>query len=210
MMTRIIFMAAVAVTAAFAQQWEFGGLGGAGFINSVGVTAPTGSATAGFQNGAAFGAYAGYNSYRHIGGELRYNFMQSNLKLSSGGQTATFSGNSHTIGYDVVFHTNKGESKTQLFAVVGAGVKIFRGTGKEAAYQPLSSYGYFTKTHAFKPMGNFGAGVKVRLSDRVFLRTEVRDYITPFPKEIIAPPPGVKYGTLLHDIVPMVGIGIDM
>ena len=49
-----------------------------------------------------------------------------------------------------------------------------------------------------------------RLTERVFLRTELRDYITAFPKELITPPAGVKYGTLLHDFVPMVGIGINM
>ena len=37
-----------------------------------------------------------------------------------------------------------------------------------------------------------------------------RDYITAFPKEIITPAPGTKYGTLLHDFVPMVGLGFVM
>jgi hypothetical protein len=210
MMTRIMILAAAAATSSFAQQWEFGGLAGGSFLSSVNVTAPAGAATAGFQSGAAIGAYVGYNSYRHIGGELRYSYLQSNLRLSSGGSEATFNGNAHAIHYDVVFHTNKQDSKAQLFAVVGGGVKMFRGTGKEAAYQPLSSYGYFTRTQAFKPMASVGAGVKVRLSRKVFLRTEFRDYITAFPKDLIAPPPGAKYGTLLHDFVPMVGIGMEM
>jgi hypothetical protein len=210
MMTRIIVTAVAAVTASFAQQWEFGGMGGGSFLNHVGVTAPAGSATAGFQAGAAFAGYVGYNSYKHIGGEIRYTFLQSNLRLSSGGQVATFSGNSHAIGYDVVFHTNNREAKAQLFATVGGGLKVFRGTGREAAFQPLSTYGYFTRTQALKPMASVGGGAKVRLTDRVFLRAEIRDFITAFPKDIIAPPPGVKYGTLLHDIVPMVGIGIEM
>ena len=89
-------------------------------------------------------------------------------------------------------------------------MKVFRGTGKEAAYQPLSQYGYFTKTQALKPMADFGAGVKVALTKKVFLRAEFRDYITAFPTQIITPPPGTKYGTLLHDIVPMVGLGFEM
>ena len=95
-------------------------------------------------------------------------------------------------------------------AAVGGGAKLFRGTGQEAAHQDLSSFGYFTKTQSFKPMASIGGGVKIRLSQRVFLRTEFRDYITAFPKELITPPVGVKYGTLLHDFVPMIGIGIDM
>jgi hypothetical protein len=59
-------------------------------------------------------------------------------------------------------------------------------------------------------MGSVGAGVKIALSHKVYLRTEFRDYITAFPKEIIAPPPGTKYGMLLHDFVPMVGLGFEM
>src|ERR1700730_4438878 len=90
-----ILLSAAAGTTCFAQQWEFGGVAGAGFLNTVGVTAPAGSATAGFQAGPAFGAFLGYNSYRHVGGELRYGYLPSNLKLSGNGGEATFSGVSH-------------------------------------------------------------------------------------------------------------------
>src|SRR5215467_8257536 len=122
MMTRIIFLVTAAAAASYAQQWEFGGMGGGSFLNHVGVTAPAGSATAGFANGAAFGGYAAYNSYRHIGGEIHYSFLQSNLKLSSGGAESTFNGNSHAIHYDVVFQTTRShESKAQFFAAVGGG-----------------------------------------------------------------------------------------
>src|SRR3954462_10570514 len=106
MMTRIIFLLTAAATASFAQQWEVGGLGGGGFRNHVGVTAPAGTATAGFQNGAAFGGYVGFNSYKHIGGEIRYGYLQSNLRLSSGGSEATFKGSAQVAHYDVTFHTS--------------------------------------------------------------------------------------------------------
>lgn len=99
------------LTAAFAalssaQPWEFGGTAGGGFLNTTNATNSLGSATAGFQPGAAFGGYVGYVSYRHVGGELRYGFLQSNLKLSSGGTTATFGGQAHVLHYDVIFHTH--------------------------------------------------------------------------------------------------------
>jgi hypothetical protein len=55
-------------------------------------------------------------------------------------------------------------------------------------------------------MGTVAAGARLKLSQRVFLRAEVRDYVTAFPKEIITPAPGARYGTLLHDLTPMVGI----
>ena len=114
------------------------------------------------------------------------------------------------VHYDVILKTAKEDGKVQLFAALGGGMKVFRGTGKEAAFQDLSQYGYFTKTQALKPMASVGAGVKWSLSKKVFLRAEFRDYITAFPKEIITPAPGTKYGTLLHDFVPMVGLGFEM
>jgi hypothetical protein len=204
-----IFLTAALSAVSFAQQWEFGGGAGGGFLNTVTASNSFGAATAGFQSGAAFGGFVGYNSSKHIGGEIRYNYLQSDLKLSSAGQTATFGGVSHVVHYDVIFHTHN-NNKVQLFAAVGGGMKVFRSTGTEAAYQPLSQYGYFTKAQVLKPMGDAGAGIKIALSRRVYLRTEFRDYITAFPKEVVTPPTGTKYGKLLHDFVPMVGLGFAM
>jgi len=195
-----------AAGACFAQQWEFGGVGGAGFLSNVNVSSPLGSANAGFQPGGAFGAFFGQSISAHIAGEVRYEFLQSNLQLSSGGATARFSGSAHAVHYDLILHTNRKNSPMQLFAAVGGGMKIFRGTGTEEAYQPLSQFGYFTKTRALKPMASVGGGVTFQVSRRIYLRTEFRDFITMFPKELIAPAPGAKYGSLLHDFVPMVGM----
>ena len=221
----ILGLTAAAATC-FGQQWEFGGMGGVSFLNTVSVSGTAGSATAGFKPGGTFGGYVGYNSYKHIGGELHYEYLMSNLKLSSGGADACIqasatvtsvappcrsaSGVSHAVHYDVTFHTNNHESKVQLFASVGGGLKVFRGTGPEGSYQTLNQFGFLTKTQALKPMGTVSVGAKLALTRKVFLRTEVRDYVTAFPKEIITPAPGTKYGTLLHDFVPMVGIGVEM
>lgn len=198
-----------ACAAGFAQQWEFGGAGGGGFLNTVNVSG-VGTATAGFATGAAFGGYVGYSQSKHIGGEIRYGYLQSNLKLKSGGSDASFSGMSHVIHYDLILKTSRNAGKVQLFAAVGGGMKYFKATGKESAYQPLSQFGYFTKTSVVKPMASVGGGVKFAITKNVFIRTEVRDYITAFPKDIITPAPGTKYGNILHDIVPMVGIGVQM
>ena len=204
----ILLLAAAAATCG-AQQWEVGGLGGGGFLSNVAVAGPIGSATAGFQTGAAFGAFFGHNTYSHIGGELRYAYLQSNLQLSSSGSSVSFTGMAHVVHYDLILRTTRKNSPVQLFAAIGGGMKVFRGTGKEAAYQPLSQFGYFTKTQALKPMASVGAGVKFYITRNVCLRTEFRDYITAFPKELIAPAPGAKFGAILHDFVPMAGISYE-
>jgi len=204
----VMLMAAAGVSC-FAQQWEVGGLAGASFVPGTAVTSPLGSATTGFKSGPTFGAFVGQNLYPRVSGELRYGFLQSNLKLQSGATETTFSGVAHVLHYDVLFHTSKRESRTQYFVAVGGGMKVYRGTGKESAYQPLSQYAYLTKTQALKPMASVGAGFKYILRPRVVLRTEFRDYITMFPKDLIAPAPGAKFGGLLHDFVPMVGISYE-
>jgi hypothetical protein len=206
---RLSLLLAAAAAAAYAQQWEVGGAAGGSFLPGVTANGPSGSATAGFKSGFTAGAFVGQNLYRHLSGEIRYNFTQSDLKLSSGGTTATFGGNTHSVYYDLRIHTNRRESRAELYAAIGGGMRIFRGTGTEAAYQPLSQFAYFTKTQAVKPMLSAGAGVKFRLTPHMSLRTEVRDFFTPFPKDLITPAPGVKIGRFLHDITPMIGISYE-
>jgi hypothetical protein len=195
-----------AASAAFAQQWEFGAVGGGSLLSDVSVSGPAGKATAGFAPGAAFGAFFGQNLYTHLTGEIRYEYLQSDLRLSSGGQSAQFTGGQHALHFDMLYHTNRKESRTQFFASLGGGVKVFRGTGAPEAYQALSQFGYFTKTQAIKPMVSVGGGLTFQLAPRIFLRAEVRDFITAFPTELITPAPGMKFGSLLNDIVPLVGI----
>ncbi|HUB35004.1 MAG TPA: hypothetical protein VMA31_18340 [Bryobacteraceae bacterium] len=191
----------------FGQQWEFGGSAGASFLPTLPVSSPAGSASAGFQAGLAAGAFAGQRYNAHISGEVRYTFMQSNLQLTSGGTTASFSGQAHAVYYDVLWHTRAtGESRKRYFVAVGGGMKLFRGTGAEQAYQPLSQFAYFTKTQKVEPMADFGGGVDFALSPHMSLRAEFRDFLTPFPTALITPAPGVKIGSWLHDFVPMLSI----
>jgi Outer membrane protein beta-barrel domain len=199
----VIFSAA---SSAFSQQWEFGAVGGGGFLSNVSAKGAAGNAITGFAPGAAFGAFLGNSLNRNISGEIHYEYLQNNLRLSSGGQTAQFAGASQTIHYDVVYHTSRKESNVQFFAALGGGVKLFRGTGAEAAYQPLSQFGYFTRTQAIKPMIGVGGGFTYRLSNRLFLRAEIRDFITPFPTAVLTPAPGVKFGSVLQALMPMLGL----
>lgn len=189
-----------------AQQWELGAVGGGGALTNAAVSAPAGTATAGFQAGPAFGAFAANHLSERFGGELRYLFLDSNLKLSSGGAQATFSGVAHAVHYDLIFHPKRRRAGITPFLAAGGGVKVFRGTGKETAYQPLSQFAYLTKTQQVEPLISAGAGLQIPLSPKLFLRTEFRDYITPFPKQVIAPVTGATVGGWLHNFVPTVGL----
>lgn len=203
--TSILFFA----TACFGQQWEFGGNAGGSFLPMLPVSSTAGSASAGFQPGFVAGAFVGQRYSDRISGEVRYTFFDNAMKLSSAGQNTTFSSNAHALYYDVLVKFNRHESRAQFYAAVGGGMKIYRGTGTEQAYQPLSQFAFLTRTQKVEPMASFGAGVKFRLSPHMSMRAEVRDFLTPFPKELITPAPGAKIGSFLHDIVPMVGISYE-
>lgn len=192
-----------------AQEWELGGMASYGFYKNLSISSPAGSAVTGFTPGSAFGAVVGHNSYGRISGELRYTYRDNDLKLSSGGTETTFKGMAHVIHYDFLFHPRpRRGSVMQPFLAAGGGVKLYRGTGRESAYQPLDNFALLTKTQEVKPLISVGGGVRFVLAPRVFLRAEFRDYITPFPRQVITPIPGTKLSGWLNDIVPMVGISI--
>lgn len=200
------FVALFALPGCFAGEFELGVAGGGHLVRGATVTAPAGTAKAGFSNGFAVGAVAGQRLYKTVTGEVRYSYLQGGLKLSSGGTDVAFKGDSHAIHYDFLIHPYGGEAKVQPFAAAGAGVKVFRGAGKEAAYQQLSQFAYLTKTTEWKPLVSVGGGIRAKMAPKVSLRVEFRDYITPFPKNVIAPGRGAAVSGWLHDFVPMVGI----
>ena len=106
----------------------------------------------------------------------------------------------------MLWHARSTRSRFRPFVGVGAGMRVFRGTGVESAYQPLSDFALLTKTQEYKLMAAAGGGVKYRLTPRLALRAEIWDYATPFPSRVIAASPGASLGGWLHDIVPMVGL----
>jgi hypothetical protein len=166
-----------------------------------------GSATTGLAAVPAFGAYLGQDMHDRIGGRIGYLFRPADLKLSSGNTKVRFGGQSHLVHYDLVIYGKASGVSIRPYLAGGAGVRLTRGTGQESVYQPLWQYAILTKVRQAQPVVALGGGIKVKLSERYALRVEVRDYASPFPREVIAPGPGAKISGWLHDIVPLVSIG---
>jgi Outer membrane protein beta-barrel domain len=206
----MICSAAVALSlsgVAMAQDWELGGMASYAFFKNQSLLSPDGPASAGFKSGPAFGGVLGYNApNRWIGGEFRYTYQDSPLKVSAAGSEATFGGRSHLVHYDVLIHPPQHRSRLQPFAAVGGGLAVFRGTGDEQAYQPLSNYAILTHTQDLKPLISVGGGIKYQFTPRLFFRAEFRDYITRFPTKVITPIPGNTVGGWLNNFVPMFGL----
>jgi len=192
--------------AALAQKWEVGVAGGGSFYTSQTFKNAVTTADAGLSNGLVASAWLGNNSGGTLSGELRYDYEHTNLKLSSGGTNVNFGAMTNAIHYDFVLHFAPSESHIRPFLAAGAGVKLFSGTGKEQESQPLSNVALLTKTSEMKPLVSVGGGVKVSLTPGVQLRLEAHDFLSPFPKSVIAPAQGSTVGGWLQDFVVMAGL----
>lgn len=189
-----------------AVQGDLGVLGGFGFATSMTATAGGASANAGFQPGAGVGAFVGGNLTDVIGGEVRYLLLFDSLKISQGGTQATLSGRSHLVHYDFLFHARPRRSSVRPFLAAGGGIRWIEGTGAQQVYQPLSQFALLTPTREVVPLISVGGGVKFRLSPRISLRLEARDYVSPHLSKVIAASPGANLHGWIHEIVPMAAL----
>lgn len=208
MKTMQLFVCATLVLAssASAQKWEFGGGVGGGFYTSDTVTSPSGSAGAKFNMGVAGSAWLANTTSRRFSGELRYDYQMGDMHLGSNGATANFGAQTHAVHYDILWQPGSSEGRVHPFVAFGGGVKVYRGTGAEQVYQPLENIALLTKVNQLEPLVSVGTGLKFRVSNRINFRLEVHDYLTPFPRNVIAPAQNAKVGGWLQDIVPMFGV----
>jgi hypothetical protein len=197
---------AVLAPLTMAQSWEVGAGAGGGFYTAQDVTSGMGSASAKIQTGLAGSVWLGNTWKGRWSGELRYDYGMGDLSLSSGGTTATFAARTQQFHYDIAWHATSSESRIRPYVAVGAGVKLYQGTGSQVAYQPLSNYALLTQQQDLTPLVSAGAGIKFQMSHHVQLRLDVHDYLTPFPKNVITPNTGAKVGGWLQEFVPMIGI----
>lgn len=203
--TCLLFAATVPAPA---QEWEVGGGAGYGISRGVDISNASRTVRAGFRRGPTLGAYGAYNRGM-FSGELHYDYKFSDLRVEGQGQSATLSGEVHSIHYDLLFHSRE-PKKLQPFVGIGAGIRYYRGTGRQTDSQVLGTFAVLTHTGEVEPLLAPVAGVKMKVSDRIVVRLDLRDFITPFPDQVITPYPraGSQAHGWLHDFTPMVSIGV--
>lgn len=201
-----LFLASCFVCIASAQDWYAGVIGGLGVGQGLAVTNATGTATAGFQNGAVAGAFIGNDNHAHWGGELRYLYRQSNIKLTSGGTSTEFDARTNIIHYDVTAFPAARESRVRPFVAVGGGMQMLQGTGAESASQPLGNFVALTKTTETSFVVDGGAGIRANFGSSWQFRVEVRDYVSPAPGKVTTLAPGARMGSWMNDVIGMVSI----
>jgi hypothetical protein len=205
-----LFAALAGGIPAFAQKWEVGGGVGGSFFTSETFKNSVSSADASLSDGVAASIWLGNNTGDLLGGEFRYDYEHTNLTLGSAGTNVSFAAQTHAVHYDFLLHFTPREAKVRPFVAAGGGFKLYRGTGQEQAYQPLSNLGLLTKTNQIEGLLSVGGGVKFALTNRLQFRVEAHDYLTPFPKSVIAPAQGVKAGGWLQDFVVMAGLSFTL
>lgn len=196
----VILLGSAAATGS-AQEWYVGATGGYAFAPSLTVKNATGSADTGLDNGYAVGAFFGDEMYDRWGGEARYLYRQSDLKVQSGGVSAHFGGNTNILTGDILWHARPRESAIRPFVAFGAGVRFLDGTGIESASQPLGRFAALTHTRETLAVGDFAVGIKANFRRSWQFRAEVHDYLSPAPGKVIAVAPGSSLSGWLNDIV---------
>jgi len=189
-----------------AQHWEVGGSGGYSLYSNPEVKRGTVVGKTGFESGPAFGGVFGNDLYRLVGGEVRYTFVKDALMVSSGSTKVTTKGQSHAIHYDVLIHAAPKSAPVRPFLAVGAGVKVFRGTGDEPVFQPLSNLVILTHATQTAPLISAGGGLKFRVAEHAQVRIDFRDYMTPLPDQLLAVLPSGSTSGWVHNFVVLFGV----
>ena len=193
-------------SAAFAQTWEVGGIGGYGMGLNLKANGPAGSADAGIRPGGVVGVFVGEDTYKRWGGELRYMYRFGDLKLSSGNADVHFGSNTQILEANFMYHFASREASVRPFFAFGGGIKRVAGTGIESARQPLGRLVALTNTNEVLPVLGVGFGIKRDFGSHLRLRLEGRDYISPTPKNVIAPAPGATVTGVMNDFVALLAI----
>ena len=190
----------------FAGPYELGGMAGYGAYRNASVDAPSGAATAGIGNRFVVGAVAGEDLYPHLSGEIRYLYQDGDPFISAGATRANIQGQSHAVHYDFLIEARRREYRLRPYFVTGAGIKYYRITGPEPLVQPLPVIVTLTNRSQVSPLFTAGVGARYRLADRIYLRADFVDYITPFPSNLFRPVAGGTDRGIFHQLTPTVGI----
>lgn len=189
-------------------KFEFGGGIVGSFYDDKTLSGPGGSAKAGFENGLGASVWLGQHMYSKVSGEIRYDYLRNDLMLDGSGSKVTFGGESHAIHYDLHFHFTDRRARTRPYILAGGGIKQYRGTGQERAFQPLSQIAVLTKTTQVTPMVTVGIGVKFAVGDRILVRLEFRDNLTRFPQEVITPNRSSGASGWVNNFAPTAGLSL--
>lgn len=203
---RAILLLLAACTGCLAQRWQLGGTLGYGLYHGGAVIAPAGKAEAGVRNRFAAGFLASEDVHPYISGEIRYLYQDGDPFLEFGGKKSNIQGQSHAFHYDVVVHSRPSGARLRPYVSIGGGAKLYVVSGPAPRPQPFAAIATLTTNDQAKVLVTAGLGLKYAWRDHVALRVELRDYITTFPRRLIAPAESATARGIFHQFTPMLGV----
>ena len=205
---RTIGIGLLLASAAFAADWEAGGSLGYGWYRNLRVNVPGAQAAAGIRDRFVAGAVLSENLYEHFTGEIRYTYHDGDPFITLNGRTANVRGQSHSFTYDTLIHARGRESRLRPYLAAGIGAKLYRVTGPSSSQPPASGLAFPGEANQWRVLVSVGAGVSYRFPNHLVLRADFRDYISPAPRNLFIPAGGATVRGLMHQLTPMVGIGV--
>jgi hypothetical protein len=193
--------------ACLAQNWVIGGGLGYGVYRNGVITSSGGSADAGIRNHAIVTGVVTEDLFEHFAGEFRYVYHGGDTFLRSGSVQGGVKAQSHVILYDALIHWKPRTARIRPFVAGGVGARYYDTTGSVPNPQPLPRIASLTNQSQWKPLFDFGVGVKVRVADRVVVSGDFRDYITVFPERLFSSVPSATRQGMLHQFTPMFSVG---
>jgi hypothetical protein len=158
--------------------------------NILGIAADLSGTQYTIDNGFNLAARMTLNTRKYVGHEFGYSY--SRTKLGATGFTGNQELSTHQGFYDFLLYALPEGSRIRPFAAGGAQFTTFVPPGASAAYgQGTTKYG-----------GNFGGGVKLKISSLFLLRLDARDYVTTKPFNLI------NQSGALHQIEVTAGLGL--
>ena len=205
--SRLLLLACACTSACLAQEFQLGGAAGYGTYHRDSVFSPGGEATAGIANRFAASVVFDDDLYEHVTGELRYLYQDGDPFLSVGGVKSNLNGQSHSVDYSILFQFGNRERRLRPYLAAGIGAKGYVVSGPAPFPQAFPQIASLNSTDQWMALFTPGAGFEYRMGKYVMLRADFRDYITRFPRDIIAP---AAHGTgrgIFNQFTPMIGIG---
>lgn len=166
------------------------------------------SARAGVRNSVAAGFFLRDDMYANVSGEFRYLYRWGAHKVSNDSSSARLGAHSHLFHYDLLFHTRPATDGMRPYLAVGAGGRIFQGTGAPPRTQALSNLALLRKASETRPMISLGGGLRWAWRGNMAIQFDVRDYLTPAPRKVFAPSATSTVSGWLHDFIPQLSVGI--
>ncbi len=160
-----------------AQILELGGGAGVDRLsnNTLAVAQGTPPAVAKLNNGWLLTFNVVINSQEHFGHEVGYRYNRTNLDLAG----TVLGMATHQGYYNFVAYALTDKSKVRPYIAAGGQFSNFVPPGGSASYgQGVTKFGV-----------NYGAGVKVRASERFLLRLDFHQFVSPKPDFLATPTP---------------------